>query len=295
MSPHRHLFKNFTYLNRHPIRTATNQLSYAEGKGDIDISLPNGDTTTKLTLRDALYAPELGQTLVSVRRATGAGFKFIFGENQCEILEPKGTHIGSIRLLPESQLWHITSPAAQSNQSALSTHHSSTPYPVPPPVPTTSTQKFVNIQLEDDEDENEEDTHRVRSSTPFIVTALAHMATQFALPKTEKKPVDKRISHPPEPTADPPEIFQSEPERASTPSTGKPITSLPSTLTDPQKPKTELKPSTVRAPTPTFLKPTEQSQRRTSTASAGHPPKMSKREPKPSTKLKDLLAGRAMT
>jgi hypothetical protein len=53
----------------------------ATGKGNILITLPNGQL-----LKDMLYAPKMGLTLVLISCLTATGYAALFHENSCKIL-----------------------------------------------------------------------------------------------------------------------------------------------------------------------------------------------------------------
>ena len=51
-------------------------------KGDMRIMMPNGKTTTQILLKDVLYAPKMGVTLVSIGKIDTAGYAVLFHKNQ---------------------------------------------------------------------------------------------------------------------------------------------------------------------------------------------------------------------
>jgi hypothetical protein len=53
---------------------ADKRLFFANGIGDLRIRVPNGESSyTPVILRDALYAPEMALTVVSIGRIAKAG------------------------------------------------------------------------------------------------------------------------------------------------------------------------------------------------------------------------------
>ena len=54
------------------------QAFHAIGKGDILIDIPSDDATSKILLKDVLYAPSMGVTLVSISRIAAAGSTVVF-------------------------------------------------------------------------------------------------------------------------------------------------------------------------------------------------------------------------
>ena len=79
MSPYRNKFINFVSIIPKPI-TAANKLAFdATGRGDMEIEVPLGNgKSSKVLLKDVLYAQEMGVTLVSISRITAAGHKAVF-------------------------------------------------------------------------------------------------------------------------------------------------------------------------------------------------------------------------
>jgi hypothetical protein len=66
MSPARDKFISYRPIEPRAIRAADKCVFYAIGAGDLQINVPNGTTTSNVLLKDALYAPEIGVTIVSV-------------------------------------------------------------------------------------------------------------------------------------------------------------------------------------------------------------------------------------
>ena len=69
---------------------------YAVGAGDFKIQVPNGSKSTPIVLKDALHAPDMGLTVVSVGRIANAGYTVAFKGNVCKIKNLKGDTVGSI-------------------------------------------------------------------------------------------------------------------------------------------------------------------------------------------------------
>ena len=58
---------NYIETDSMPIKAANGQHLYAIGKGDLTINLQNGDSETKVTLKEAYYVPYMAYTLFSVQ------------------------------------------------------------------------------------------------------------------------------------------------------------------------------------------------------------------------------------
>ena len=73
MSGYHHRFINFVEIQPKPITAADKRQFYANGKGNMYLEVPNGNSHSRVLLRDVLYSPTMGITLVSVGRITSAG------------------------------------------------------------------------------------------------------------------------------------------------------------------------------------------------------------------------------
>jgi hypothetical protein len=73
---------------------------YAIGTGDLEIEVPNGESSTSIMLKDVLRAPEMGTTIVSVNRIVKAGYAVTFKDNTCQIRNKSDKVIG---MIPASQ------------------------------------------------------------------------------------------------------------------------------------------------------------------------------------------------
>jgi hypothetical protein len=62
----------------------------------LQIQVPNGASTTPIILWDALHAPDIGLTVVSIGRIAKAGHVVSFEGNSCKIMNSKGKTIGNI-------------------------------------------------------------------------------------------------------------------------------------------------------------------------------------------------------
>jgi transposase InsO family protein len=96
MSPFRDKFISYRSIEPRAIKTADKRLFYAIGAGDLQVDVPNGATTSSVLLRDALHAPDIGVTIVSVSQIAEAGNTVSFAGDFCEIKNQKGDIIGCI-------------------------------------------------------------------------------------------------------------------------------------------------------------------------------------------------------
>jgi transposase InsO family protein len=98
MSPYRHKFISYIDIEPKTITAADSGTFQAIGRGDMHIEVPNGKTTTRILLRDVLYAPKMGLTLVSISRIAAAGFTTIFRQDSAKIFGPRKSQLGCIKV-----------------------------------------------------------------------------------------------------------------------------------------------------------------------------------------------------
>jgi len=96
MSGYRHRFTNFVTTDPYPITTADKRTFNAIGKGDMYIYVPNEDGHLKILLRDVLFAPSMGVTLVSISRMTTAGSTAIFSGSSCRLYTSSWKLLGRV-------------------------------------------------------------------------------------------------------------------------------------------------------------------------------------------------------
>ena len=98
MSPDRHRFITFKEITPRAINAADKTIFQAIGIGNMRIGIPNGKTTTHVTLRDVLYCPDLAFTLISLTRCDTAGYSVLLEDRQCLIQDSRGALLGQIPL-----------------------------------------------------------------------------------------------------------------------------------------------------------------------------------------------------
>jgi len=75
ISPFWHRFITYQPITPQPISAADNRVFYAIGTGTLQIKVPNGPSPAMpILLRKALYAPDIGVTVVSIGRIAKAGY-----------------------------------------------------------------------------------------------------------------------------------------------------------------------------------------------------------------------------
>ena len=99
MSGFFHRLTNYVKIPPIPILTADKRSFQAIGKGDMYVYLPNGDkSNSRILLKDVLYAPKMGITLVSISRIAKAGSTVVFTGSICRIYSKERAVIGEIKV-----------------------------------------------------------------------------------------------------------------------------------------------------------------------------------------------------
>ena len=107
MSPYIEAFTEFTSIEPKPISAADSRTFKAIGKGSIQIQIPNGDGSTSVTLRDVLYAPTIGFTLISLSRADKAGYSTLIRDGDLHLLDRKNDSNVIGRIPARNGLWSV--------------------------------------------------------------------------------------------------------------------------------------------------------------------------------------------
>jgi len=113
MSGHRHRFVNFTKIEPRPITAADLRSFSTIGKGSLYLELPNGRDTSKVLLREVLYTPCMGVTLVSISQVTDAKSSVLFHGDICRIFNSSRTILGEIP--KRNGLYRIFTPRPQTS------------------------------------------------------------------------------------------------------------------------------------------------------------------------------------
>ena len=122
MSPFRHRFTNYRTITPRPITAANGQTFYATGTGDLKIDAPNGDTTTPMFLHDALHAPDMAHTTISISRLTSTGNTVTFKDKACEIENKSGEVIARIPV-SHSGLYKVERARTAANSNSIEKSH----------------------------------------------------------------------------------------------------------------------------------------------------------------------------
>ena len=89
-SPNRDAFINYSPISNTTITTADSRKLKVLGKGDVRIELLNSTKCTKTILKEAIHAPDMAFTLISVGRLDDAKCSTAFSGGMCTIRNPSG-------------------------------------------------------------------------------------------------------------------------------------------------------------------------------------------------------------
>ncbi|TFY76439.1 hypothetical protein EWM64_g7569, partial [Hericium alpestre] len=95
-SPFRSEFIDFHQIAPKPIVAADQRIFFVTGEGNVIVNFPNGETSTRIMLRNVLYTPSIAFMLVSISRINESHFSTTFHDGQCQIRSPNGMVIARI-------------------------------------------------------------------------------------------------------------------------------------------------------------------------------------------------------
>jgi hypothetical protein len=96
MTPDCHRLINYRSIPPKHINAANQESFSAIGEGNMKIEVPNGVTSTTIRLRNVLYAPNMGCTLISISQIDQAGYSVAFQDGKCIVRNPKDQVIAQI-------------------------------------------------------------------------------------------------------------------------------------------------------------------------------------------------------
>ena len=96
MTPYRHLLSNYTTITPKSINAANKRTFQAIGCGDLKISVPTDNEKATITLKNVLFAPDIGMTLISIGLVDRAGYSATFGNGVCTIRDKTKRIVGKI-------------------------------------------------------------------------------------------------------------------------------------------------------------------------------------------------------
>ena len=96
ISPYQEDFRNYTEISPKSFRAANKQNFRAVGMGEMTIDVPDGADFSQLHLKEVLYSPDVGYTLISIGNLDEEGFSAEFAGGKCVLTGPNGDHVGMI-------------------------------------------------------------------------------------------------------------------------------------------------------------------------------------------------------
>ena len=91
-------FTNFKSIILKAITAVDKHTFEAIGKGNLTILILNSLSTTRILLRDVLYAPKMGITLVSIGKLNVAGYTALFHDKRCQVFDTQKKKLEEIPL-----------------------------------------------------------------------------------------------------------------------------------------------------------------------------------------------------
>ena len=107
-SPNHDAFINYSPINNTTITTADSRKLKALGKGDVWIKLLNGTKRTKTILKEAIHAPDMAFTLISVGQLDDTKCSATFSSGMCTIHNPSSHTMATIPCA--NSLYRVTAP-----------------------------------------------------------------------------------------------------------------------------------------------------------------------------------------
>ena len=107
-SPDHDVFINYCPINNTTVTTADSRKLKALRKGDVWIKLLNSAKCTKTILKEAIHAPDMAFTLISVGRLDNVKCSTTFSGGMCTICNPSDHTMAKI--LCTNGLYHVTAP-----------------------------------------------------------------------------------------------------------------------------------------------------------------------------------------
>ena len=119
------------------------------------VRIPNGTTTTIILLKDVLYAPDMGLTIISVSRMTAAGFAILFRANFCRIFDLKHKRIGHVHVTSNGlyRVDHeevVSSASMKTKLTLLELHRRMGHIALDAVRKLVADKRIVGVELEDD-------------------------------------------------------------------------------------------------------------------------------------------------
>jgi hypothetical protein len=114
-------FENYQSIKPEPITAASGGIFTVIGRGDVCLLLPNRSSLTTVVLKNAIHAPRMVFTLISIGQLDDAGCTALFGHGTCALKGPDQKFITQVK--KTKGLYHaatkaLTQPALRMNMAA---------------------------------------------------------------------------------------------------------------------------------------------------------------------------------
>jgi hypothetical protein len=107
MSPSHERFITYQRIEPIPIKAANKGVFYAIGTGDLRVEVPNGESSTSITLKDVLYTPNLSNTVISINQISMASYSVTFKDSKCIIKDKRWNMVISVILVSPNGLYKV--------------------------------------------------------------------------------------------------------------------------------------------------------------------------------------------
>jgi hypothetical protein len=107
MSSSRERFITYQCIKPIPIKAANKGVFYAVGTRDLWVEVPDGKSSTSITLKDVLYASDLSNTVISINQISLAGYSITFEDRKCIIKDKRWNMVISIIPISSNRLYKV--------------------------------------------------------------------------------------------------------------------------------------------------------------------------------------------
>jgi hypothetical protein len=107
MSPSCERFIIYQHIEPIPIKAANKGMFYAIGTGDLWVEVPDGESSTSITLKDVLYTPNLSNTVISINWISLASYSITFEDSKCIIKDKRWNMVIGIIPMSPNRLYKV--------------------------------------------------------------------------------------------------------------------------------------------------------------------------------------------
>jgi hypothetical protein len=107
MLPSHERFITYQHIEPISIKAANKGMFYAIGTRDLWVEVPDGESSTLITLKDVLYTPDLSNTVISINQISLASYSIIFEDSKCIIKDKRWNMVISIIPMSPNRLYKV--------------------------------------------------------------------------------------------------------------------------------------------------------------------------------------------